>query len=122
MIHLYIGFRKWKQNYIVFTHLSKLRDTLYFFTVLSVSSPAFTSVAPDKDIDLELLPATPLLLSCNADNAETFPAPVLAKFDSVELFIWDAIVCVEEEEYPELTSPLRWKPERIKMSKNEISK
>ena len=69
------------------TYLSKLRDTLYFFTVLSASSPTWAAVGPDNAMFLELFADIPLLLSCNADNAERFPVPGMAELDSVGLLI-----------------------------------
>ena len=76
------------------------------------------AVGPDNAMDLELFADIPLLLSCNADNAETFPVPGLAELDSVGLLIWVVMVCVEEDEYPELMSPLKWKPWVKKVSFN----
>ena len=40
-------------NFIMLTYLSKLTDTLYFFTVLSVSSRTFKVAVVDTDVDRE---------------------------------------------------------------------
>lgn len=109
--HQKISFVSQLQDTFVILHLSKLRETLYFFTVLSASSPTLIAVALDTELEREEVADPPLLLSWDAGEAKIFAKPGLLEFDSIELLIWLGMVWVDEEENPELISPLKWNPE-----------
>ena len=64
----------------------------------------------DTDADREEVADPPLLLSWDAEEGRAFATAGLLEFDSIELLIWLGMVWVDEEEYPELISPLKWNP------------
>ena len=79
--------------------------------MLSASSPTLRAVALDTELEREEVADPPLLLSWDAGEAKIFAKPGLLEFDSIELLIWLGMVWVDEEEKPELISPLKWNPE-----------